>query len=209
LNNKTRLFEISGAITTGLLKFVLFDIFGQKLIFIVLAISFWSGYIIYRAKRDKSIFAYWGFSRKNIRPAFIQTSLFALVSFAFIVIYGAVKSTLHYNPHITLSLVTYPFWGLIQQFLTMSLIAGNLSSLSNIKISKSIIIIITSVVFCLVHYPSPLLMGGTFILAVFYTIVFLKYKNLYPLGLYHGWIGTLFYYFVLNKDPWLRLLQFS
>ena len=50
MENKTRIFEITGAIVTGLLKFVLFDIFGQKLIFILLAISFWTGYIIYRAK---------------------------------------------------------------------------------------------------------------------------------------------------------------
>ena len=35
MENKTRIFEITGAIVTGLLKFVLFDIFGQKAILFI------------------------------------------------------------------------------------------------------------------------------------------------------------------------------
>ena len=209
MNNNTRIFEISGAITTGLFKLIFFDFFGYKLIFIILTILFWSGYIIYRSKKNTKTFANWGFTKKNIKPAFVFTSLFALISFAFIVIFGKINHTLRFNPHIILSLITYPLWGLIQQFLTMGLIAGNLYYLDKIKIPKSLIILITSIAFSLVHYPSPMLMSGTFILAIFYTFVYLRYKNLYPLGLYHGWIGSLFYYVVLNKDPWAHLLNFS
>ena len=44
-------------------------------------------------------------------------------------------------------------------------------------------------------------MAGTFILALFYGYVYLKIKNIYALGIVHGWLGALFYYTVVNQDP--------
>ena len=98
-------------------------------------------------------------------------------------------------------LITYPIWGSIQQFLTIGLLAGNLNELKCLKLAKWAIIVSTAIFFSLVHYPSAWLMIGTFILALYYGYIYLKAKNVYVLGILHGWLGTLFYYTVLNQDP--------
>ena len=103
--------------------------------------------------------------------------------------------------HIIPLIITYPIWGSIQQFLTIGLLAGNLNEFKSLKLNQALIIFITSVFFSIVHYPSIWLMIGTFILALFYGYVYLKAKNIYVLGLFHGWLGALFYYTVVNQDP--------
>ena len=48
-------------------------------------------------------------------------------------------------------------------------------------------------------------MMGTFILALLYTIVYLRERNLFALGLFHGWLGALFYYTVVGRDPFMEV----
>ncbi|MEO1033149.1 MAG: CPBP family intramembrane glutamic endopeptidase, partial [Bacteroidota bacterium] len=102
-------------------------------------------------------------------------------------------------------LITYPIWGSIQQFLTIGLLAGNLKDLKRVKLKKSLIILLTAIVFSLVHYPSLWLMIGTFILALFYGYIYLRAKNIFVLGTLHGWLGALFYYTVVGQDPFAEV----
>jgi uncharacterized protein len=95
----------------------------------------------------------------------------------------------------------------IQQFLIVSLISGNLRDLKNMHLPVAIIIIITSIIFSSVHYPSLLLMAATFVLALLYTPAYLRHKNLWALGLYHGWLACFFYFFVLGRDAWLEVIK--
>ena len=71
----------------------------------------------------------------------------------------------------------------------MSLFAGNLQDAECIKLNKPAIAILTALLFAIVHFPYLWLVGGTFILALFYVFVFFKQRNLYVLGLFHGWLG--------------------
>ena len=87
------------------------------------------------------------------------------------------------------------------QFLTIALLAGNLKDLKKVKLKKNLIILTTAIVFSAVHCPSLWLMLGTFVLALFYGYIYLKAKNIYALGLFHGWLGALFYYTVVDQDP--------
>jgi membrane protease YdiL (CAAX protease family) len=52
--------------------------------------------------------------------------------------------------------------------------------------------------------PEIPLMLTTFGLGLVYIPLYLRYRNLWPLGLYHGWLGTLFYLWVLGRDPWVE-----
>jgi hypothetical protein len=36
--------------------------------------------------------------------------------------------------------------------------------------------------------------------------IFLRWRNVWPLGICHGWLGVLFYFWVLGRDPWLEIL---
>jgi membrane protease YdiL (CAAX protease family) len=65
--------------------------------------------------------------------------------------------------------------------------------------------VITAILFSLLHYPNLWLMVGTFVLALLYTIVYLRERNLYALGMFHGWLGALFYYTVVERDPFMEV----
>jgi hypothetical protein len=48
-------------------------------------------------------------------------------------------------------------------------------------------------------------MIATFFLAAVYGWVYWKERNLYVLGLFHGWLGGIFYYTVLGRDPFVEV----
>jgi len=121
------------------------------------------------------------------------------------VIIGFTQDTLNPSWHILPILITYPIWGVIQQFLVIALVAGNLQDLESISIKKPITIFITALIFGAIHYPYNWLIAGTFKLALFYGYVYLKERNVWVLGLFHGWLGGLFFYSVVNRDPFLEV----
>nr|WP_321235971.1 CPBP family intramembrane glutamic endopeptidase [uncultured Psychroserpens sp.] len=211
ISDKIRLLEILAVVLTGIGKFVFMDYLNWRLPFVIVAIVAWSLYVYYRYKKDKQVLADWGFRRDNFKTVLKLMLPFAVVSvFSFLII-GYLQDTLNPTWHIVPLLITYPIWGTVQQFLTIGLVAGNLSTLKFIKLKKISVIFITAILFSLVHYPSVWLLIGTFILALVYGYIYLKAKNLYVLGLFHGWLGALFYYTVVNQDPFadvfLKLLN--
>ncbi|MBL8896253.1 MAG: hypothetical protein JNM84_01435 [Planctomycetes bacterium] len=104
----------------------------------------------------------------------------ALPSFA---LYVASRGALRVPPHALFCLLLYPLWGLIQQ----------------------VLVLVGALVFGAVHLPALLLTVGTTLLALLYVPQFLRDRNVGPLGVAHGWIGTFFYLWVLERDPWLEL----
>ncbi|WP_052467112.1 CPBP family intramembrane glutamic endopeptidase [Psychroserpens damuponensis] len=200
-SDRLRIIEILAVVVTGVGKFVCMDYLNWRLPFVLVAISLWSLYAVYRYKKDKQVLKDWGFRTDNFKLVLKLVLPFALVSVITFMVIGAVQGTLNPTWHIIPLLITYPIWGMVQQFLTIGLVAGNLSTLKCVKLKKTSVILIAATLFSLVHYPSIWLLIGTFILALFYGYIYLKSKNLYVLGLFHGWLGSLFYYTVVNQDP--------
>lgn len=201
ISDKVRLLEILGVVLTGIGKFVFMDFLNLRLPFVVFAILSWTFYVYYRYRKDKNVLSDWGFRIDNFGSVLRLVLPFALVSIISFFIIGYVRGTINLTWHIIPILITYPIWGSIQQFLTIGLLAGNLKDFRTKKFKKNTIILVTAIFFSVVHYPSVWLMTGTFILAVFYGYIYLKAKNIYVLGLFHGWLGALFYYTVVNQDP--------
>lgn len=211
ISDKVRLLEILAVALTGVGKFIFMDYLDFRLPYVVVAILAWSLYVRYRYKKDHQVLNDWGFRMDNFKTVLRLMLPFVIVSVVAFLTIGAIQGTLNPTWHILPLLVTYPIWGTIQQFLTIGLVAGNLSTLKSIKLKKNSVILITALLFSIVHYPSVWLLIGTFILALFYGHIYLKVKNLYVLGLFHGWLGALFYYTVVNQDPFadvfLKLLN--
>ncbi|WP_411895868.1 lysostaphin resistance A-like protein [Winogradskyella sp. A2] len=200
-SDKVRILEIVAAVLTGIGKFIFMDYLNWRLPFVIIAVLGWSAYVFYRFKRNKSVLKDWGFRRDNFKSVLKLTLPFALVSIALFFLVGFIQGTINLTWHIIPLLITYPIWGSVQQFLTIGLLAGNLNELKRLNLSKKITILLTAIFFSIVHYPSIWLMIGTFVLAIFYGYIYLKSKNIYVLGLIHGWLGALFYYTVVNQDP--------
>ncbi len=201
ISDKARILEIAAVILTAIGKFIFMDFLNWRLLFVVFAIIGWSLYALYRYKREKNILKYWGFRTDNFKSTVKLMIPFAVISIISFLVIGFSQNTINLTWHILPLLITYPIWGSIQQFITIALIAGNLKDLNKKKLNKLSIIFITATLFSIVHFPSKWLMIGTFLLALFYGYIYLKIKNIYAMGIFHGWLGAIFYYTVVNRDP--------
>lgn len=201
ISDRRRILEIAAVLLTAAGKFIFMDYLNWRLAFVVFAVLSWAAYIFYRKKQSNGLLKYWGFRMDNFKETMKLMSPFGLLSVLIFFIIGFYQDSLNLTWHIFPLLISYPIWGSIQQFLTIGLIAGNLNDLKIKKLNKLSIIFITAILFSVVHFPSKWLMIGTFVLALFYGYVYLKIKNVYAMGLFHGWLAALFYYTVVNRDP--------
>ena len=204
-SDKTKTFEISAVILTAIAKFLFMDFLNWKLPFIIVAIIFWVGYIIFQHKRKPAVTRYWGFRTDNFGQVIKTILPFAMIAVIIFIFIGISQHTIRITWHILPVLCVYPIWGTIQQFLLIALTAGNLQDYKHTKIPKQFIILLSALLFGLIHYPCTWLMLGTFVLAIFYCLVYLKQRNIYALGVFHGWLGTLFFYTVVGRDPFLEV----
>ena len=205
ISNKTRAFEIFAVILTALGKFVFMDALKWRFPFIATAIIFWSAYVIYRSKTKPGIIQYWGFRTDNFTKV-VQTILpFGILSLAVFTGVGFWQHSIRISWHIIPILILYPVWGIIQQYLLIALTVGNLQDYKKAHLSKMFTIIFPAALFGLIHYPSGWLIAATFALAIFYGLIYLKKRNIYALGIFHGWLGGFFYYLVLNRDPFVEV----
>lgn len=158
----------------------------------------WLLYLAWRVRRDRSVLARWGLRREGLRPAAVAAAALLLAGVAAIVIVGAVRGTLLFDAHMLPLLALYPLWGWLQQLLMFGVFLTNLEQLAPRR--RALAIAATILLFGLVHAPFWGLVAGTLALAAAITPLWLRWRNLWPLGLVHGWLGVLFYYLVLGRD---------
>ncbi|MFO8235221.1 MAG: hypothetical protein R6U04_07450 [Bacteroidales bacterium] len=204
-NNQSRKIEILAVVITGILKFVLMDWLGLRLFYILGISIFWVFFIYKQHKKYPSILNEWGFKKENFVKSFLFLLPFAVVLISGILLYGVIVNAEFMNWHIIPIFVLYPVWGIIQQFMMVGIIAKSLSYISKENYQQWYVIIFTSLIFALVHYPSIPLMIFAFVLEINFIWVYFKWPNLWSLGLFHGWIGGLFLFFVLKRDLWNEL----
>ena len=199
-------FEILAVLATGIGKLIFFNGLHLQFWFIMLAGIFWIIYIIYRLRSNSSIILWWGFRKEGFRESLKMIGPLAIIALTLFILYGIQSGKMILSWHILPSLVLYPIWGTIQQFLIMALVAGNLDTYKGIRIPRYMTVFITAFFFAIVHFPYYLLIAGTFCLAIVYALIYLRYRNLWILGLFHGWLGSFFYFFVLGKDAWMTFV---
>ena len=205
ISNTRRYFEISATVITALGKFIFMDWLDWRFAYIATACLFWSIYVYKRYREQPDILTYWGFSTHNFKQVFRLVLPFGLLSLLVFFAIGYMQDTLILSWHIIPVLILYPLWGTIQQFLVVAIVAGNLKDMQATNIPYWLIVLFTSVLFGGVHYPHAWLILGTFLLAAFYAVIYLKEKNLYVLGIFHGWLGAFFFYTVLARDSFMEV----
>lgn len=199
--------EIILVILTGIMKILAVEWLDIKGPYIIAAILFWLVYIFMKARNNPGYFKNLGFKKEGLRQsskfglAFMIISLITMGSFAYY------QDSLVFNWHFLPLMALYPIWGLIQQMLVQGIVVKNLDESGGIFSKKWIILPLSATLFAIVHLPYPLLTGATFVLGFIFTLFYLKWRNLWPLGLLHGWLGVFLYFWVLNRDPWLEVMS--
>jgi len=204
-SEKQQWIEIILVVLTGFLKYILMDWLEMRAFYIAGICIFWSVYVFHRYSKDHSILKHWGFRSENFLRSFFMLLPVILLGIFGSVLYGVLKGNLTLNWHVLPVLVLYPVWGVIQQFMMVDLIADNLLNLKTLTLKKYQSLLITALIFSLVHQPDILLMGITFLMETVFLMVFNRYRNLWALGLAHGWIATFILFYALERDLWIEL----
>lgn len=205
ISDRGRWFEIYAVVITGIAKYILVDWLEFRLFYISGAIMFWVWYILSRYHTNRQILINWGFRRNGFLETFkfcIPFVIFALIIIGFYEL-GVGDGFLEWSLLPILGL--YPIWGLIQQFLMIGIIAGNLKEIQSLKFKEKHLVLIVSLLFSLAHFPDYRLMGFTFMMELFFISAYFRWKNLWALGVLHGWLGGMFLYLVLHRNLWQEL----
>ncbi|MFY0671919.1 MAG: CPBP family intramembrane metalloprotease [Bacteroidia bacterium] len=196
-------FEIALIFLTAILKWILVDAYGLRGYFIPTAFLIWLAFIVYNVRVEENFFINAGFNKRNLKPTSL-ISLILIIGFSGIMIgYGKLNHFDINTRNFTIAVCTYPIWGLLQQFIVMRFVASNLQSLN---LNKAKVITITTFAFGVVHIPIWPLFAATCLIGFAFTALYIRYKNLWPLGIAHGILGAFFYFYVLNEDPIAQLL---
>jgi hypothetical protein len=196
--------EIVAVVLTGLGNLVVADALDLRLSYIVTACLLWTAYVLVRAASDRGILAAWGFRREGFRPSLAVLAPVAVGATLAQVGYGVLVGSPLWHWHLVPVLALYAFWGLVQQFLVVALVAGNLRRRGGLP--DAAIVVATALLFAAVHAVSATLVVAAFLLAVVTTVVYFRHRNLWALGLFHGWFATGLYYLVLGEDPWRQVI---
>lgn len=162
----------------------------------------WGGYVGYRAATEPGYLGELGLTRERLGPAFRDASLVAAGALAGMAAVGAAQGSLRVDASMLPLLVLYPAWGLTQQVLVQGMLTRHLDAAGLPAVA---VVPIAAVAFGSVHVPNWPLVGTTTVLSGAFVSLYLRDGNVWPLGLYHGVLGTAFYVWVLDRDPWREL----
>jgi hypothetical protein len=199
--------ELAAAAVTAAGKFVLGDWLGMALEYTIGAIAFWIIYVVLRHKSNSTVLKRWGFRSDGLGEASFLSGLALLAGGGFCVVYALLSDGGIVNWNLALTLLLYPAWGLIQQFLLVALLADNVMALRGERSSEFVVVMFSALVFSAIHFPETPLMIATFFLGATTTLIFFRTRNLWTVGVLHGWFATLFYFLVMGHDPMAPLLQ--
>jgi len=205
ISDRRRILEIAAVLLTAAGKFVFMDVLASRTSFIVIATVLWASYIFFRHREKSSITKYWGFRTDNFKQTIKIALPFAIAALAIFFAIGVIQHTVNVTWHILPLLILYPLWGVIQQFLLIGLTTGNLNDMKEWNVPKALSIVLPAFLFGIIHYPFVWLIIGSTILGLFYGWIYLKQRNIYVLGILHGWLGACFFYTVVNRDPFAEI----
>jgi len=168
---------------------------------VVPLVAAWGAYIAVRSRVDPGAVAEWGLRREGLGPASVAVGGVMAAGLAAMAAIGWWLGAPVPPAHAALCLVVYPVWGLVQQLMVQGLVTGNLTRWPRPLGHPAVATVVSAVAFGLVHWPRPELMVGTFALGLALAPIWLRWRNLWPLAVAHGWLGTAIYYLVLMEDP--------
>ena len=198
-----RAWEIAAIFAIALGRLLFMVKLGWRLPFIAVVTLAWAGYVYYRLRAVPGLAQYWGWRTDNFWGSFWRLLPIGIGCAVLFLAYGFFFGTSVLDWTIVFIFITYPIWGILQQFLALGVFARNVKEGWGGRPDWQVILL-TGGLFGLIHYPFPLLMAATFILGLAYSYLYLRGYNLIAMGIYHGWLGGLFFYTVLGRNSFLE-----
>ncbi len=201
LTDRLPAIELGAVVATGLLH-VVFQGPATKGMFIAFVSVGWVSYVGWQVWHNPSLWREWGFRTDNLNASLVWPTISFVLAVVAMAVVALSQGYDLWSDHMVVLLLLYPLWGVLQQFLVQALGVLNILKLAP-QMSQMFVILIGACLFSVVHYPEGWLMLATWVLGCVFIPCYLQNRNLWVLGLYHGWLGTFFYLWVLSHDPWL------
>jgi membrane protease YdiL (CAAX protease family) len=139
-----------------------------------------------------------GFTLRHFWRACWLLLLPMIITALIVALIGAALGSLHFNSYFAPSLVGRAAWGLIQQYVLQAFIYRRMRSALVIESEAETqrarqtrrAIILTALLFAIVHAPNLPLMTLTFVSALLWTWVYERAPNLFALALSHGLLSA-------------------
>lgn len=96
----------------------------------------------------------------------------------------------------------YTIWAFEQQFILNSFFYKRFESLLG---NNTEAMVVTALLFSLVHLPNPVLVPATFLGGLFFVSLFRRWRNIYPLGIAHAIMGLTLA--ITFPDSWIRHMK--
>jgi len=170
----------------------------------IAAFVIWGIYLLWQVAKVRGIGQEWGFRREGFLQAMKAGGIFASIAIVPLLVYGWVFSRLPLPTTFWLVLFLYPVWGLGQQFALQALITRNLGAFVPRLWPR---IMAASVIFSAAHFPNYWLMALTLVAGIAFSWIYEKYRNLWAVGIVHGFLGAFAYYLVLGNDPGAEIMR--
>lgn len=166
----------------------------------------WCGWFAVRCRRHDGLHRELGLTRQGLGETLRLTVPLALLAALAFGMLGLLRGTLSLPWTLALLALSYPLWGLTQQLMVQGVLVRHLDRLPALSRRPWAIALAAGLLFGAVHWPFPALMLGTSLMGAVFALVYLRHRNVWPLGLLHGWVGALFFLWVMDKDPMMELL---
>ena len=176
---------------------------GASDLYIPAVIAGWGGYVGYRAATEPGYLAGLGLRGENLGRTARDVGLLSAGAALGMGVYGAAAGSFRLGPDLLPLLVLYPAWGLTQQVLVQGYVTRHLAEAG---LPALAVVPITAVAFGSVHLPNAPLTAATVAMGGAFAPLYLRDRNLWPLGVAHGTLGALFYVWVLDRDPWAEIV---
>jgi uncharacterized protein len=194
--------ELAALLATGGLFLVFENLLGAKLPFLAVSIAGWGAYVVGRLRGTPGQADAWGLGRAGFLEAARGAAVLLAAGLGGLLVYRLLLGWRPLPPGAPLVFLLYPLWALVQQFAAQGLVAGNLDRLG---IPRAGVIALAAALFGLAHLPDLPLVLLCAAAGAAWTALYLRTRNLWPLAVCHAWLGTLAYYWVLERNPWMEL----
>jgi hypothetical protein len=169
-------------------------------LFILPVCAAWVGHVVVTVRRDPTALDDWGLRREGFAPTAAAVGALLAVGVPTLLAIGAGTGGLALGWTTALSALLYPAWGLVQQLLVLGMVVGPLSRLP-VRGAPALAVAVGAIGFGLAHLTEPWLVPATALLGLTLAPVFLRWRNLWPLAVAHGWLGALVYPTLVHRDP--------
>ncbi len=191
-------FELGALLITVVVFWIAENVLGQKIPALIILAALWAIHLGRVARQDRDAWRRWGLRPPSPRAAWGTAAGVLVAGGALLLLYRLLAGWQPLPGRSIWIFLGYPVWSLVQQLVLQGILVSDLEQLG---VRRWALVILGSLGFGLAHLPDLELAGLCALAGGPWTLLFLSQRGLVPIAITHAVLGTLTFYWVLERDP--------